>query len=599
MEMKVGEAINLSETKPIMTEEQFENLLAEKSENTAKYLKKAKVLIIRGLLTGCTDRRGLGGRREIIGGNYRGAKLPVEWRIFLVENEHLAKLLWKGTDGQFRRNWMSIRDDLAGPVEYSLHGTALAKKKGGATEITAEDNDPVTLGLDGREDKFKTGYEIEFDQDIDDDYEDFGVPQLRRRVYTKQKDSEVDSLYNRWKKGKLSIQPDFQRQFVWDNKKSSRLIESALLDIPLAAVYLAERGDGKELVIDGQQRLTAFFSFIDGRYPNGKDFKLTGLTVLSELNKKSFKDLDEKLQDKIKGYTIYTTVFNKESDEEIRFEIFERLNTGAVKLNDQELRNCIYRGPYNELLKDLSKDEDFRYLVGLKGQERRMQDAELVLKFAAFYHSSYLNYVQPMKKFLNSDMESYQNISENDADDLRRAFRNSLTIVKSMLDKKAFRRFYRGTDGSPNGKWARHLNASLYEVMMYSFAKADKNIIYRHLDSIREALIYLMTSDQEFIDSIEKWTSKPRYVTTRFDKWRLTLQNITALEEKEPRCFSQDIKQEMFDADPTCSICGQRIRNIDDAAVDHIEQYWLGGRTIPENARLTHRYCNWARPRKE
>jgi uncharacterized protein with ParB-like and HNH nuclease domain len=127
--------------------------------------------------------------------------------------------------------------------------------------------------------------------------------------------------------------------------------ESALLDIPLAAVYLAEQDDSKELVIDGQQRLTAFFSFIDGKFPNGKDFKLNGLTVLSDLNKKSFKNLDEKLQDKIKGYTIYTTVFNKESDEEIRFEIFERLNTGAVKLNDQELRNYVYRGPITNFLK--------------------------------------------------------------------------------------------------------------------------------------------------------------------------------------------------------------------------------------------------------
>ena len=135
--------------------------------------------------------------------------------------------------------------------------------------------------------------------------------------------------------------------------------------------------------------------------------------------------------------------------------------------------------------------------------------------------------------------------------------------------------------------------------MMYSFAKEDKNVIYRHLDSIREGLIYLMTNNQDFIDSIELSTSSLQAVTKRFDIWRLTLQNIIGIRQKEPRCFSFKLKKELFDQDPTCSICGQRIQDIDDSAIDHIEQYWLGGKTVSENARLTHRYCNWARPRNE
>jgi hypothetical protein len=106
-----------------------------------------------------------------------------------------------------------------------------------------------------------------------------------------------------------------------------------------------------------------------------------------------------------------------------------------------------------------------------------------------------------------------------------------------------------------------------------------------------------MTSDQEFIDSIDRGTSEVQAVTTRFDKWRLTLQDIIGIAQKEPRCFSLKLKQELYDNEQTCSICGQNIQNIDDAAMDHIEQYWAGGKTIPENARLTHRYCNGARPR--
>jgi hypothetical protein len=134
---------------------------------------------------------------------------------------------------------------------------------------------------------------------------------------------------------------------------------------------------------------------------------------------------------------------------------------------------------------------------------------------------------------------------------------------------------------------------------MYSFANSDKNTVYQNLDSIKEGLINLMTNDQEFIDSIELSTSSVTAVTKRFDKWRLALQDIIGISKKEVRCFTYKLKEELFNLDSTCSICGNKITSIDDSAVDHIEQYWTGGKTIPENARLTHRYCNWSRPRKE
>jgi 5-methylcytosine-specific restriction endonuclease McrA len=108
-----------------------------------------------------------------------------------------------------------------------------------------------------------------------------------------------------------------------------------------------------------------------------------------------------------------------------------------------------------------------------------------------------------------------------------------------------------------------------------------------------------MTNDQEFIDSIELSTSSVQAVTKRFDKWRMALQEILGVGQKEPRCFSLKIKETLYANDKTCALCGQKIIDIDDAAVDHIEQYWLGGKTIRENARLAHRYCNWSRPRKD
>jgi len=442
--------------------------------------------------------------------------------------------------------------------------------------------------------------ELEFEQPLEDEEELFEIPANRRKLYTEQGDPEIDSLYGKYKRGRLIVQPDFQRQFVWDVAKASRLIESTLLEIPLPVIYISEEKDGKEYLIDGQQRLTSFFSFIDGNLPSEKDFKLTGLKVLTELNGKMFKDLSDELQDKIRYYNVRTITFKKESQADLKFEVFERLNTGSVSLNDQELRNCIYRGPYNDLLKSLSKEPDFTYLLGLKQPDKRMKDIELVLRFAAFYHATYLNYKPPMKKFLNKDAEKYQFISDADAVELRGAFKNACAIIRSLLDQHAFKRVYKGTPNNPNGYWEpTKFNASLYDILMYQFAREDKNKVYQNLDSVREALINLMTDDPEFIDSIELSTSSVQAVTKRFDKWRLTLQGIIGISSREPRCFSMGIKQELYDADPTCAICEQRIQNIDDAAIDHIQQYWTGGRTIPENARLTHRYCNWARPRNE
>jgi len=197
-------------------------------------------------------------------------------------------------------------------------------------------------------------------------------------------------------------------------------------------------------------------------------------------------------------------------------------------------------------------------------------------------------------------MEKYQNISSSDEQELRNAFKNTIQIIKSLLDKNAFKRFYRGDEKNKNGKWeSLKFNVSLYDILMCLFAEVDKNTVYQNLDRIKEALIDLMTTDQDFINSIEISTSSVKAVTYRFDKWRMTLQSILGIEAKEPRCFSYALKKEMYEEDSTCALCGSKIQNIDDAALDHKEQYHLGGKTIPENARLTHRYCNNARPRTD
>ena len=423
-----------------------------------------------------------------------------------------------------------------------------------------------------------------------------------REIHTKENDREVKSLYEKYQSGRLDIQPEFQRRSVWDVKKDSRLIESAILDIPLPIIYLSEEQDGKESVIDGQQRLTAFFSFIEGKHieegkRNGQKTKLAGLNVLHrELDGKSYKDLPTVYQEKIKCFTLRVISFRKNSDSNLKFEIFQRLNSGAVPLNDQEMRNCLYRGRYNTLLCKLSENPGFRKIMGSVEPDKRMRDIEQVLKFAAFYFQNYLSYTSPMKKFMNKEMQMRQHISEEDEKSLEKAFKNATSSVFTVFGENAFRRWKIDDDNITKQK---QFSAALYDILMGEFAQRDRNAITRNANSIREALIHLSVSDKRFEDSISLSTSNSKRVKTRFDMWRTTLDNILTHETTQPRCFSYKIKKELFDKDPTCLICGQRIMDIDDAAVDHIKQYWLGGETIPENARLTHRHCNNIRSRKE
>lgn len=437
---------------------------------------------------------------------------------------------------------------------------------------------------------------------VTDDKGDLDVIKGEKKIPKESGDPEIKGLYDKFKRNRLQLQPDFQRHFVWDSKKASWLIESAIIGLPLPVFYFAEEEDETVSVIDGQQRLTSFFSFIDGKFPDGKPFKLTNLKVFPELNRKGFGDIPDRMQDKIQEFKVRAITFFKEAPRDLKFLMFERLNSGSAVLNAQELRNCVYRGSYNDLLRELSRDDKYSKLTGFNNPHKRMGDVELVLRFAAFYFQKPDGYASPMKKFLNVEMEKRQTISKEDAKKLRIAFKKAVDLSASLLAENAYTRFAPGTEENPNGNWeVGKLNASLHDVLMYGFAvpNIDKNLVMNNLETIREEFIRLMVNDAQFSDSIQLGTSEAKKVSLRFTKWLNTLNGILYHKNKQPRLFSRRFKEKIFKKDPTCEICGNRIEHIDDAAVDHIEQYWLGGKTIPENARLTHRYCNNARPRKE
>ena len=282
----------------------------------------------------------------------------------------------------------------------------------------------------------------------------------------------------------------------------------------------------------------------------------------------------------------------------MKFEIFEHLNSGSVALNDQELRNCVFRGPYIKLLKELSRDPDFCKLLNFSEPDKRMRDVELVLRFASFYHATYLKYTPPMKSFMNADMKQFKDMTPIQQDALRAAFKKSCQLTYSLFAEHSFKRFYRGDEATKDGRWEpKKVSISLYDVLMFGFVPYEKQQIYGKLDVIREAFLNLMSSNDKFISAIELSTSSKQAVEARFDLWRHTLKDVVGTNSAEPLCFSWQLKNALYEQNPVCAICDHKIASLDDSAVDHIDQYWRGGKTIKKNARLTHRYCNWSRPK--
>lgn len=418
----------------------------------------------------------------------------------------------------------------------------------------------------------------------------------RRRVKTDKRDLPVETVHQWITRGQLELQPEFQRNFVWNSSKASRLIESLLLNIPIPVIYVAEDEDGHFEVVDGQQRLTSLAAFINGRYPDGKEFRLSSLQVLNELNGRTFKDLDKISQNAIFNATLRLIVIERDSHPDVKFEVFERLNSGAERLNDQELRNCVYRGSYNQLLHELAENPFMLKVMGASVPHRRMIDRQLILRFFAMWRNTHLKYRSPMKRFLNHEMEAHRHATPAAIKELSATFEKSIEMAYAVFGKHAFRRFHVGRKDHPHGAWeANKLNVALWDTLLYSFSFYEKSQIIPIADRIREEFLDVMTHDPTFVDYITSTTDKPDRVQYRAEVWRARMQELVGLDGPEPRSFSLALKEQLYSADPTCQLCGQRIHDLDDSEIDHIQHYWRGGKTIPQNARLTHRYCNRAR----
>ncbi len=186
---------------------------------------------------------------------------------------------------------------------------------------------------------------------------------------------EIKRKYER--KIDFLIDPDFQRESVWEkNKQKSELIESILMGIPIQLIYFFETKEGVKEVVDGRQRITTIVDFLNNK------FYLKDLKILGDLNGKRFNDLEPILQTKIEDYQLEGYVIQPPTPEKVKFDIFDRINRGGTKLNKQEIRNDLYQGNDTEILKELSSLKKLKKATGYSVKETRMKDRYIILRFS-------------------------------------------------------------------------------------------------------------------------------------------------------------------------------------------------------------------------
>jgi uncharacterized protein DUF262 len=258
----------------------------------------------------------------------------------------------------------------------------------------------------------------------------------------------------------------FQRKYVWKQPQASKLIESFLLGLPVPPVFFyLEPDTNKMIVVDGQQRLRSiayFYKGVFGESSNGKVtvFSLSGLADDSPYADKTYEDLDDKAKLKLDNAVLRSFVIRqlKPDDNSSIYHIFERLNTGGTLLQGQEIRNCVYHGAFNELMKDeLNRLPAWREIVGIREPDKRSRDVELILRFFALYYSA-ARYEKPMKKFLNDFMDAERNADRNRLDEFRALFTETAARVLSTLGKKPFH-------------IQRGINVAAFDAVFTAFAK--------------------------------------------------------------------------------------------------------------------------------
>lgn len=300
----------------------------------------------------------------------------------------------------------------------------------------------------------------------------------------------------------LIIDPDFQRNEVWNSKQSAELVESILMGIPIPTIYLFEMKDGTKQVVDGRQRISAILNFLNNK------LGLKDLKILPQCNGKRFSGLDSKMQGIFEDYQLSFYIIQPPTPERVKYDIFDRVNRGGTRLTNQEMRNALYKGRSTVLLKELASSPSFLDATGRGISNKRMKDQYIILRSIAFYllkkkqkivikeNKESIEYKSDIDDFLAKTMIFLnEKASKKLLDDCKSAFYTAMNNCFLVLGRDAFR-----FDSDSGNR--RPINMPLFEILMYIF------------------------SDDQLIDNIEYTKQEVENFKRKFDHQQMFSGNV-------------------------------------------------------------------------
>lgn len=349
-------------------------------------------------------------------------------------------------------------------------------------------------------------------------YGDSDSPVFQSVRVTK-KDFSVFELHRKFDKKpkQLVLDVNFQRHNVWNEQQKCELIESVLMGLPLPIFYFKQQDNATFVVVDGKQRLSTLFAFLNN------EFQLKGLKILKFLNGKLFEDLTGELgiyQSQLEDYQVYSHVILPPTPDSIIFDIFDRVNRGGTKLNKQEIRNALYHGRGLDTIIEITESTEFETATGIKHKDdNRMKGEYLVTRYLSFwlYYNGFLTYKYPInnpKEFVyNGDIDelleralTYLNsLDQYLLNKIRRQTLMSLTIAFRCFGRGAFRREF---------NTSKPVNMNIFETIMY-FISLVPNEAMENKDLVKDKMHELITSEA-FLSSIGNGRDNVSKVEKRF-----------------------------------------------------------------------------------
>lgn len=351
-------------------------------------------------------------------------------------------------------------------------------------------------------------------------------------VFVRKDQRTVGEIITRIRKGRYKLDPEFQRDYVWNINQQVRLIESSLMRIPLPVLYVAEDVDGRIIVVDGLQRLTTFFKYINDEF----SLKNIGSNDPDDLIRdKKFSQLPIHLQERIEDTQLTLYILDSKAPERARLDIFERVNSG-VPLTRQQMRNCLYSGPATKFLKEASNSLPFiQAVTPAQSMNKTMRDREIINRFCAFYINSIDDYKGEMEDYLAEALLKINDMPQHDIDTMMIDFIKSMSLNFKIFGKNSFRKsiFVR------NYNQRTVLNVSLFDAISTCFALNWSNLEKVDYKLLENKLIFLLKYPP-FEDSITLSTNNTHKI-----KYRHQLVNKIFGSDLDKSCVQNIIEYEL------------------------------------------------------